>query len=170
MDNRLRVGVIASPHGLKGEVKVFPTTDNASRFKKLKAVMMDNGSEFVKLAITGLKFSGKFVVLKFSGFERIEDAQKCKGFGLWIDREDAVKLAKNEFFIADLIGMQVIDEDSKELGEIKDVIQTGANDVYVVKQKEGKDLLFPAIKECILDINAEKRIIRVHVMEGLLEC
>lgn len=169
MNDKLKVGVIASPHGLKGEVKVFPTTDDANRFKKLKQIMMDTGTEFKDLTITGLKFSGKFVVLKFAGIDRIEDVQRCKGFGLWIDRKDAVKLAKNEYFVVDLIGMKVINEDGTVLGNIKEVLPTGANDVYVVDTATGKDLLLPAIKECILNIDIESRTICVHVMEGLLD-
>lgn len=169
MQERLKVGVIASPHGLKGEVKVFPTTDDAKRFKKLKEVVLDTGSKLIPLTITGLKFSGKFVILKLKGYDRIEDVQGLKGMGLMIDRKDAVKLAKNEYFVTDLINVKIICEEGKVLGEIKDVIHTGANDVYVVKTETGKDLYLPAIKECILDIDIENRTMRVHLMEGLLD-
>jgi 16S rRNA processing protein RimM len=169
MEEKFKVGVIASPHGLKGEVKVFPTTDDAKRFKKLKQVIMDTGSEMRTLHITGLKFSGKFVVLKFDGFDRIEDVEKLKGFSLMIERKDAVKLAKNEYFVADLIDIKVIDEADNELGKITHVIHTGANDVYTVTDESGKDILIPAIKQCILDVDIENRVMRVHLMEGLVE-
>lgn len=169
MNNHLKVGVIALPHGLKGEVKVFPTTDDPKRFKKLKQVIMDTGSELKTLTITGIKFSGKFVILKFDGIDTIEDVQKLKGYGLLIDRKDAVKLGKDEFFVADLIGIKVFDEEDKELGTIKDVIHTGANDVYVITPQSGKDILIPAIKQCILDVDIENLTMRVHVMEGLME-
>jgi len=170
MQNMLKVGVIASPHGLKGEVKVFPTTDDAKRFTKLKQVMMDTGSELKPLTITGIKFSGKFVVVKFADFDRIEDIQTCKGMSLWINRKDAVKLEKDEYFVADLIDIEVVDEEGNKLGKITNVIHTGANDVYVIKADAEKELLIPAIKECILDVDIEKRLMRVHVMEGLREC
>lgn len=170
MTERLQVGVIAAPHGLKGEVKVFPTTDDAKRFKKLKKVMLDAGTEtgLMTLEITGVKFSGKFVILKFSGFDRREDLLKYKGQGLWIDRKDAVKLAKDEYFIADLLDMSVIDEDGGELGQIKEVLPTGANDVYVVTTAAGKEILIPAIKDCILEVDLKNRVMRVHLLEGLM--
>lgn len=168
MEQRLKVGVIASPHGLKGEVKVFPTTDDAKRFKKLKEVMMEAGTEYKTLTINGLKFSGKFVIIKFAGFDRIEDVQPYKGMGLWVDRKDAVRLKKDEYFVADLLELKVVDEDFRELGTVKEVIHTGANDVYVIKTA-GKDLLIPAIKECILEIDVESRMMRVHLLEGLLD-
>jgi 16S rRNA processing protein RimM len=168
MTEKIQVGVIASPHGLKGEVKVFPTTDDAKRFKKLKQVTLETGSETKTLNITGLKFSGKFVILKFEGIDRLEDVQNLKGLSLMIDRKDAVKLSRDEYFVTDLIDMDVVDEDSRKLGKITHVIHTAANDVYTVTNESGKDILLPAIKECILDVDIEKRVMRVHVMEGLL--
>jgi 16S rRNA processing protein RimM len=109
------------------------------------------------------------VIVKFEGFDRIEDAINLKGSGLWIDRKDAVKLAKDEYFIVDLIGMKVIDEDGNELGNIKNVIPTGANDVYVIQTGTAKEILLPAIKDCILEIDMESRIMRVHLPEGLID-
>ena len=170
MQDKLKVGIVASPHGLKGEVKVFPTTDDAKRYKKLKKVITLNGPDAGSLIIENLKFSGKFVILKFTGIDSLEDAQKLKGTELWIDRKDAVKLSKNEYFVVDLIDIVVIDDNNNELGKIKDVIHTGANDVYVVGTGTGKDLLLPAIKECILSVDIENRTMRVHIMEGLWEC
>ncbi|MFU2422564.1 MAG: ribosome maturation factor RimM [Bacteroides sp.] len=169
MTDRLKVGVVTSVHGIKGEVKVFPTTDDSRRFKKLKQVYLDTGKELLSLEIEGVKFFKQMVILKFKGYENPDDVIKFRQKELWIDRKDAVRLSKDEYFIADLIDMEVCDEEGKLIGTLKDVISTGANDVYAVETPEGKEVLFPAIKQCVLDVDTEARKMTVHVMEGLLD-
>lgn len=169
MTDRLKVGVVTSVHGIKGEVKVFPTTDDSRRFKKLKQVYLDTGKEMLPLEIEGVKFFKQMVILKFKGYENPDDVMKFRQKELWIDRKDAVKLSKDEYFIADLIDMEVCDEEGKLIGTLKDVISTGANDVYAVETPEGREVLFPAIRQCILDVDTEARKMTVHVMEGLLD-
>ena len=169
MTDRLKVGVVTSVHGIKGEVKVFPTTDDSRRFKKLKQVYLDTGKELLSLEIEGVKFFKQMVILKFKGYENPNDVMKFRQKELWIDRKDAVRLSKDEYFIADLIDMEVCDEEGKLIGTLKDVISTGANDVYAVETPEGKEVLFPAIKQCVLDVDTEARKMTVHVMEGLLD-
>lgn len=168
MDDLLQVGAITQTHGIRGEVKVFPTTDDPKRFRKLKNVILDTGKEKFTLEIEGVKFFKQFVILKFKGFDNINDIECYKGKNLYVTRENAVKLAKNEYFIADLIGLTVFDEEENLLGELTDVLQTGANDVYTVKLIEGGEVLLPAIKQCILAIDMENRKMKVHVMEGLM--
>ena len=169
MTDRLKVGVVTSVHGIKGEVKVFPTTDDSRRFKKLKQVYLDTGKEMLPLEIEGVKFFKQMVILKFKGYENPDDVMKFRQKELWIDRKDAVRLSKDEYFIAGLIDMEVCDEEGKLIGTLKDVISTGANDVYAVETPEGKEVLFPAIKQCVLDVDTEARKMTVHVMEGLLD-
>ncbi len=169
MTDRLKVGVVTSVHGIKGEVKVFPTTDDSRRFKKLKQVYLDTGKEMLPLEIEGVKFFKQMVIVKFKGYENPDDVMKFRQKELWIDRKDAVRLSKDEYFIADLIDMEVCDEEGKLIGTLKDVISTGANDVYAVETPEGKEILFPAIKQCVLDVDTEARKMTVHVMEGLLD-
>lgn len=169
MENLLQVGAITSTHGIRGEVKVFPTTDDVNRFKKLKEVVLDTGKEQITLQIQGVKFFKQFVILKFKGIDNINDIEKYKGKSLFVTRENAVKLEKDEYFIADILGSIVEDEDGNVLGTLKDVIITGANDVYVVESEEGKELLFPAIKECVLNVDVEHAKITVHIMPGLLD-
>mgnify|MGYP002515455934 FL=1 len=169
MTDRLKVGVVTSVHGIKGEVKVFPTTDDSRRFKKLKQVYLDTGKEMLPLEIEGVKFFKQMVIVKFKGYENPDDVMKFRQKELWIDRKDAVRLSKDEYFIADLIDMEVCDEEGKLIGTLKDVISTGANDVYAVETPEGKEVLFPAIKQCVLDVDTEARKMTVHVMEGLLD-
>jgi 16S rRNA processing protein RimM len=169
MDNLLRVGVISSTHGVRGEVKVYPTTDDVNRFKSLKNVILDNGREHMDLEIQGVKFFKNMVILKFKGFDSIDDIEKYKGKDLLITRDQAVELGPDENFIFDLIGLRVVTDNGEEFGTLTDVIKTGANDVYEVKTAEGKEVLFPAIKECVLNVDLTEGIVTVHIMDGLLD-
>ena len=169
MDNLLRVGVISSTHGVRGEVKVYPTTDDVNRFKSLKNVILDNGREHMDLEIQGVKFFKNMVILKFKGFDSIDDIEKYKGKDLLITRDQAVELGPDENFFVDLIGLRVITDNGEEFGTLTDVIKTGANDVYEVKTAEGKEVLFPAIKECVLNVDLTEGIVTVHIMDGLLD-
>ena len=168
MEQLLQVGVISSTHGVRGEVKVFPTTDDVKRFKKLKKVILDTGKEQLPLEIEGVKFFKQFVILKFRGIDNINDIEKYKGKRLLVDREHAVKLKKDEYFIADMIGMHVFTEDGAEFGTLRDVMETGANDVYIIEMSDGKEVLVPAIKQCILDVDIENRKMVIHLLEGLV--
>ena len=168
MEQLLQVGVISSTHGVRGEVKVFPTTDDVKRFKKLKKVILDTGKEQLPLEIEGVKFFKQFVILKFRGIDNINDIEKYKGKRLLVDREHAVKLKKDEYFIADMIGMDVSTEDGELFGALKDVMETGANDVYIIEMSDGKEVLVPAIKQCILDVDIENRKMVIHLLEGLV--
>ena len=167
MEQRFQVGVITSTHGVRGEVKVFPTTDDPARFKKLKQVILDTGKEDMELEITGVKFFKNMVILKFKGIDDMDTANKYLQKSLYVTRENAVKLEKNEYFIADLIGLAVSSEEGEDLGFINDVLQTGANDVYVIKKTGEEDLLLPAIKDCVKEVHTEGGKMVVHVLPGL---
>ena len=169
MEQIFQVGVISSTHGVRGEVKVFPTTDDMKRFKKLKEVILDTGREKKTLEIESVKFFKQLVILKFRGIDNINDIEKYKGKSLFVDREHAVRLRKDEYFIADMIGMRVTTDKGEDFGTLKEVIETGANDVYVVETSEGEEILLPAIRDCILDVNVEEKRMTVHVLEGLLD-
>lgn len=169
MENTLRVGVISSTHGVKGEVKVFPTTDDANRFNNLKTVILDTGREQMVLNIEGVKFFKNMAILKFKEFNDINEVEKYKGKDLLIKRDQAVKLGPDENFIVDLIGLKVVTDEGKDFGTLKDVLQTGANDVYVIEGNDKKEYLFPAIKQCILKVDLEVQEITVHIMDGLLD-
>lgn len=169
MEDLLQVGIITSTHGVRGEVKVYPTTDDPRRFRRLKEVVLDTGKEKMNLEIEGVKFFKQFVILKFKGLDNINDIEEYRQKSLYVTRKNAVRLQRDEYFIADLIGLKVQDEDGKELGTVKDVIETGANDVYEVEMADGKSLLLPAIKQCILNVDVENGTMQVHVLEGLLD-
>ena len=169
MEKVFQVGIISSTHGVRGEVKVFPTTDDMKRFKKLKEVLLDTGKETLTLEIEGVKFFKQFVILKFKGYDNIDDIVKYRGKSFFVPRENAVKLQKDEYFIADLIGLKVVNEDGSFTGVLKDVMETGANDVYIVESQDGKEVLIPAIKDCILQVDFEKEQVLVHLLDGLLD-
>ena len=168
MEQFLRVGVISSTHGIKGEVKVFPTTDDVKRFKKLKNVILDTGREHLNLEVEGVKFFKQFVILKFKGIDNINDIEKYKGKDLLVDRANAVKLRKDEYFVVDLIGLEVFTEDGEKFGTMKDVLETGANDVYIIDSINYGEVLIPAIKQCVLDIDIEANKMVIHLMKGLV--
>ena len=155
MEDLLQVGVITTTHGVRGEVKVFPTTDDPARFKKLKNVVLDTGKELVDLEVAGVKFFKNMVIVKFKGIDNINDVEKYRKKSLYVTRENAVKLKKNEYFIADLIGLQAESDEGEDLGELSDVLQTGANDVYVLSKEGTDDILLPAIRECVKEVDLE---------------
>ena len=169
MEDMLQVGVITSTHGVRGEVKVFPTTDDANRFKRLKEVILDTGKEQITLEIEGVKFFKQFVILKFKGFDNINDIEKYRQKSLYVTRKNAVRLRKDEYFIADLMGLCVQNEDGEEIGILRSVMETGANDVYVIELTDGRELLLPAIKQCVLNVDVEAGFIQVHILDGLLD-
>ncbi len=168
MEQMLQVGVITATHGIRGEVKVYPTTDDATRFDDLKQVILDAGKQQIPLEIQSVKYFKQFVILKFKGIDNINDIERYKRCPLLINREDAVDLEEDEYFIADIMGMEVYTEDGSLFGTLKDVMETGANDVYVIDSKDHGEVLIPAIKECILNVDEEAGKITIHLMEGLL--
>ena len=169
MEELFRVGVISNTHGIRGDVKVYPTTDNVRRFDDLKEVILDTGKEQLILHVTSVKYFKNMVILKFKEFDNINDIIPYKGMDLLVTRENAIPLEEGEYYIADIIGSKVITDEDKILGTLTDVLQTGANDVYVVKTKDGKEVLLPSIEECILDRDIENKIVKVHIMKGLLD-
>ncbi len=169
MEDLLQIGVITSTHGIRGEVKVFPTTDDNSRFRKLKECFIEYKGEMVPVKAAGCKFFKNMVILRFDGIDNINDIEKYKQCKLFVDREHAVKLAKDEYFMTDLIGLSVQTEDGRKLGVLDEIIPTGANDVYVVKGEGKKEWLLPAIKECIQKVDLDERQMTVRLMKGMEE-
>ncbi len=167
MEQFLQVGVISSTHGIRGEVKVFPTTDDATRFKQLKSVLLDTGKERIGLEIQSVKFFKQFVIVKFKGIDNINDIERYKGRSLLVSREDAVELDKDEYYIADLIGMDVFTEEG-HFGVLRDVMETGANEVYIVDSDSHGEVLIPAIRQCVLNVDPEENRMTVRIMDGLI--
>lgn len=169
MEDFFQIGIITSTHGLKGEVKVFPTTDDVKRFRRLKEVILDTGKERLTLEVEGVKFFKQFVILKFQGIDDIGQVEKYRKASLLVTRQNAVRLNRDEYFVADLTGLRVQNEDGAEIGRLRDVMRTGANDVYVIDLTDGRELLLPAIKQCVLAVDLEAGFIKIHILEGLLD-
>ena len=168
MDEFIKVGIITSTHGLRGEVKVFPTTDDAKRFLDLEEIILDTGKGKRQLVIERVRFFKNMVILKFKGIDTIDDVQKFRQKELLVTRDQAVPLKEDEYFIADLIGLLALSDEGEDLGTLAGVMQSAANDVYVIRKPGADDLLIPAIRECILDVDIEGGQMRIHVMDGLI--
>ncbi len=169
MVDRFQVGVITRTHGVAGEVKVYPTTDDIRRFKKLKKVILDTGKGDMELTVAQARFQNNIVILKFKEFSDINEVEPFRGKSLYVTRENAVPLGEDEYFIADLIGMRVVSVDGEDLGILSDVMLTGANDVYVVEDQDGGELLLPVIDECVREVDLDKGVVTVYLMPGLRE-
>ena len=168
MEGLLQVGAISSTHGVRGEVKVFPTTDDVKRYSKLKEVILGEGSKAPTVHIEGVKYQKNMVIVKFKEYNSLNEVESLKGKNLYVTRDNAVKLKKDEYFVADLIGLEVIDEEKNIKGRLTDVMPTGANDVYIIELEDDRELLLPAIKECIKEVDIENGIMKVNVLDGLL--
>ena len=134
----------------------------------MKEIILDTGKEKLELEVASVKFFKNLVILKFKGIDNINDIEKYKGMDLLVTRENAIPLEDGEYYIADIIGAKVVTEDGEDFGVLKDVLTTGANDVYVVEH-EGKEVLLPVIPDCVLARDMEQKIVTIHVMKGLLD-
>lgn len=165
----LEVGKIVNTFGIRGEVKLVPFTDDIKRFNKLKNVYIEKKKELESHKIENVKYTNNMVIIKIEGIDSIEAAEKYKNCIMKIDRKDAIKLPKDTFFIADLIGLPVYTDEGNLLGKVDDIYNTGSSDIYVVKDELGKQILLPAIKDVLKDIDLENEKITVHIIKGLLE-
>ena len=157
MEDLLRSGVVTTTHGIKGEVKVFPTTDDIKRFKKCDEVILITKEGNITLHVESVKYF-KNIVERF---------RKCD---LMVTRDNALPLKEGQYYLCDVPGAVVINEDTEEeIGKVTDVMETGANNVFVIETKEGKEVLFPVIPDCIKKVDTKEGIVRAHVMKGLIE-
>ncbi len=169
MEDKFQIGAVTSTHGLRGELKVYPTTDEPARYHKLKEVILDTGKEQLSLKIEHARLFKQMVIIKFEGFDHINEVEKFKGAKLYVMRENALELREDEYYFADLAGLRVETEEGQLLGKVTDILQTGANDVYVIGRERQKDLLIPAIKDCVKQIDLENGRMVIHLLPGLLE-
>lgn len=171
MEEYLKVGEIMRTHGIHGEVKVYPTTDSPDRFRDLKEIYLKtkNTGEYRLLHVNSCKFFKNQVILGFDEYTDIDESQSLAHGELYVDRSQGVELAENEYYSADIIGCSVVLEDGSPLGTVDDIIDTGANDVYVVKRPGKKDLLIPAISSCVISVNVPDSVITVRLLPGLYD-
>lgn len=166
----LEIGKIVNTHGLRGEVKIVPWTDYPDDFERIKNVCIKMRDKTMDCTIKSVKYQKNNIIVAFKEIKDINEAEIWKNAVVYASREELGDLPEGVYYVADLIGMQVYDDDKKEtIGEISDVLKTGSNDVYVVKRDGKKDLLLPVIDDVVLGVDTEKRVVSVHIMEGLDE-
>ncbi len=168
------IGTIVNTQGIHGDVRIMPTTDDIKRFELLISddVYVFFGDNYKTLQIKKVWYHKKFVILQFKGIDNMTEAEKLKGGVIKIPKDKALPLEEDEYYLSDLIGLNVLEEDGKSIGKVKDVLFTGANDVYVVSDdidnNSKKEILIPAIKQCILNVDVANGTIKVKLPEGLL--
>lgn len=169
MQDYFQVGVITSTHGLKGEVKVYPTTEESRRFDDLcgQEVYAGRDGSLEELTIVSVRYFKKQVILRFAEKNNIDEVSSLRQARLLISREQALPLEEGEYYVADLLGLKVVADDGRELGILTDVLTTGANDVYVIGRQGQSDLMIPAIRQCVLKTDLEAGEILVHLLPGL---
>ncbi len=168
MQEFLEIGQIVNTFGIKGFVKVNPFTDNINRFDDLKKVYIKNKSQKYELEIEEVKYHKNMVLIKFKGIDKVEDAESLRNSYILVNRKDEKDLDEGTYYIVDLLGLDVYTDEDELLGKLEDIYNTGSNDIYVVKNELGKQILLPAIKDVIKEINIENRKIIVHIINGLL--
>ena len=162
------IGQIVNTFGIKGFVKVNPFTDDMQRFGELNYVFVVKSKELLKMQIEEVKYHKNVVLIKFKGIEDINMAEQYKGCYIRIKREDARELPKDTYFIADLIGINVYDDNGNFLGKVNDIYNNKVHDIYVIKDDLGKQILLPSTKEVIKQINIDENKIIVHLIDGLI--
>lgn len=165
MNNNLEIGQIVNTHGLKGEIKVYPWCDDPAIFHELAFVCIDN-EEF---DIVKSRLQKNMVILKLDGIDNIDEAEKYRNKVLTVPREELGELPDGAYYICDLLGCAVATIDGEFLGKIDDVIKTGSNDVYSVRNDAGKQILIPVIDEVVKSVNIEEKQVTVELLKGLID-
>ncbi|MDQ0091714.1 16S rRNA processing protein RimM [Paenibacillus anaericanus] len=170
-ESLLTVGKIVNTHGIRGELKVLLNTDFPEvRFAPKSRLLIVDAEKKTKIEVTVVSArsnNGTYIV-KFEGFDNINDVEKYKGTELKVPKEQAVELPENEYYYHEIIGCRVVSDEDEDLGVIEEILRPGANDVWVVKLPSGKQLLLPVIDDVVLDVDVKNKLVKVHLMEGLL--
>ena len=168
---RLKVGKIVNTHSLKGKVKVISSTDfEEERFKKGSKLLITRGNQLIReVVVQSYRNHKNFLLVKFEGIDSVEEAEKLKNLQIKIDSDEVGELEENEFYFHQIIGCEVFDENDKNLGEIIDILTPGANDVWVIKGENGKEILIPYIEDVVKKIDITSKKVNIEVMEGLID-
>lgn len=168
---RLKVGKIVNTHSLKGEIKVISSTDfEEERFKKGSKLLITRGNQLIReVVVQSYRNHKNFLLVKFEGIDSVEEAEKLKNLQIKIDSDEVGELEENEFYFHQIIGCEVFDENDKNLGEIIDILTPGANDVWVIKGENGKEILIPYIEDVVKKIDIISKKVNIEVMEGLID-
>ena len=168
---RLKVGKIVNTHSLRGEVKVISSTDfEEERFKKGSKLLITRGNQLIReVIVESYRKHKNSLLVKFEKIDSIEEAEKFKNLQLKVDSENISELEENEYYFHEIIGCEVFDENNESLGEIVEILTPGANDVWVIKSKNGKEILIPYIEAVVKNVERPNKIINIEVMEGLID-
>lgn len=169
MEKYLEIGQIVNTFGIKGQVKIVPFTDDITRFDELKEIYIEKKNELKLFQIEQVNYKKNMVILKLKGIETVEEAEKLRNCYLKIDRKNAKKLPKDTYFIVDLLGLDVYTDEGKLLGKVDDIYNAGSSDIYVIKDELGKQILLPAIKDVLKEVDLENQKIIVHLIKGLVD-
>lgn len=169
MEKYLEIGQIVNTFGIKGQVKIVPFTDDITRYDELKEIYVEKKNELKLFQIEQVNYKKNMVILKLKGIETVEEAEKLRNCYLKIDRKNAKKLPKDTYFIVDLLGLDVYTDEGKLLGKVDDIYNAGSSDIYVVKDELGKQILLPAIKDVLKEVDLENQKIIVHLIKGLVD-
>lgn len=167
-----RIGIIANTHGIRGDIKVIPTTEDPNRFLDLKDVLLgddESKKPLINATVKGVRFFKNVVLVSFEEFNNVDDVIPFKGQNLYVTRENAIPLEEGEYYVKDMIGLKVLTDEGVELGTLIDIIETGANSVYQIKMEGRRDLLVPMIPECSRGVDMDAGTLTVHLLPGLLE-
>lgn len=168
MTKYLEIGQIVNTFGIKGMVKVKPFTDNIERFNNLEKIYIKNKSGQTEYKIQEVKYHKNMVLIKFEGIENPEQADLLRNSYLIVDRETEEPLEPGRYYIVDMIGLDVFTDENEYLGKLEDIYNTGSNDIYVVKNELGKQVLLPAIEDVIKNIDMDNKKVIVHLIPGLV--
>ena len=168
MEEYFEIGQIVNTSGLKGILKIKPFTDDIKKFSNLKTIYIKTKSGLTEFKIEQVRYVKNMVMLKLAGIDTVEEAEKYRNLYIKILRDQEEELEEGSYYVVDILGCKVNTDDNQELGKIVDVFQTGSNDVYVVKDEQGKQILLPAIKQVIKNVDIKNKIITVHLLEGLV--
>ena len=168
MEEYFEIGQIVNTSGLKGILKIKPFTDDIKKFSNLKTIYIKTKSGLTEFKIEQVRYVKNMVMLKLAGIDTVEEAEKYRNLYIKILRDQEEELEEGSYYVVDILGCKVNTDANQELGKIVDVFQTGSNDVYVVKDEQGKQILLPAIKQVIKNVDVKNKIIIVHLLEGLV--
>lgn len=168
MEEYFEIGQIVNTSGLKGVLKIKPFTDDIKKFSNLKTIYIKTKNDLTEFKIEQVRYVKNMVMLKLAGIDTVEEAEKYRNLYIKVLRDQEEELEEGSYYVVDILGCKVNTDANQELGKIVDVFQTGSNDVYVVKDEQGKQILLPAIKQVIKNVDVKNKIIIVHLLEGLV--
>ena len=168
MEEYFEIGQIVNTSGLKGVLKVKPFTDDIKKFSNFKTIYIKTKNSLVEFKIEQVRYVKNMVMLKLAEIDTVEEAEKYRNLYIKVLRNKEEELEEDSYYVVDILGCQVSTDENQELGKVVDVFQTGSNDVYVVKDEQGKQILLPAIKDVIKNVDIKNKIITVHLLEGLV--